>query len=255
MGRLENRTGAEPTIWETRWRGVVGEESRIPARFDSAPRVVRAAAVSAAIFLDFAPGHNCAPNRRFYFIRSFQILWEAFMSASLSQIVRHGLHSLTRKLAIEVLAVSLPIVVALMVPPTLAKPVAAAPQSSGGQLGLEGRPAADEENAKIKEFMMRVALSHAVSLRPAAPAATATAMHHGPTAVTSVPSLSRAAVAPGASGPGAPMAHIADSVLPAPRTTLETAEPVVDAAQARAKPQAEDIVSISDATRSIAKKL
>jgi hypothetical protein len=178
------------------------------------------------------------------------------MCASISLMVRYGLHSLTRKLAIEGLAVSLPIIVALTIPPTLTKPVASFSQTSGRQSGFEGGPAADQTNAEIKEFMTLVALSHAASLKPTAPAAAVgITVPSGPATLTSVPALSRAAVTPGASEPRFRMAHIAERGLPAPRATLETVEPAVDAAQAREEPRAENIVSVSDATSSIAKKL
>jgi hypothetical protein len=177
------------------------------------------------------------------------------MSASISPTVRYGLHSLTRKLAIEALAVSLPIVVALTVPPTLTTPVASSSQSKGGQLGFENGPAAGQTNARIKEFMMRVALSHVASLKPTAPAAAAAmTAPSGPTTLTSIPSLS-GGVAPGVSAPGFRMAHIAARVQPAPGATLETAGPAVDAAQAREKPRAENIVAVGNALSAIAKKL
>jgi hypothetical protein len=177
------------------------------------------------------------------------------MSASISLVVRYGLQSLTRKLVIEALAVSLPIIVALTVPPSLTKPVASSSQSGGRQLGFEGGPAEDPTKAKIKEFMVRVALSHVGSLRPAAPAAAAAiAVPSGPATSTSIPSLSESAIAPGPSEPGFRM-HIAAKAPPARRATLETVEPAVDAAQARETPRAENIVCVGNALCTIAKKL
>jgi len=202
------------------------------------------------------------------------------MSASIFLMFSHGLHSLTRKLAIEMLVVGLSSAVLLTIPPPLTQPVASSAQIGGGQLGVEGGPTADATNAKIKEFMVRVALSHVASLRPAAPAAgAAIAEPSGPTIPTSIPSLSRAAVAPRASEPGVRMVHIAAKVPPAPRPTLATVEPAVDAAPAGVKPPppvqqamifvtdawrsvpntgtfvAENIVSVGNALSSLAKKL
>ena len=51
------------------------------------------------------------------------------------------------------------------------------------------------------------------------------------------------------------MEHIAARVLPAPDATLETVGPAVDAAQAREKPRAENIVAVGNAPSAIAKKL
>ncbi len=178
------------------------------------------------------------------------------MNASISLMVRYGLQSITRKLAIEVLAATLPIIVALTVPPTLTKPVQSSSQSSGGQLGFEGGPAAGPAKAKIKEFMMRVALSHVASPRPAAPADAATiTVPSGPASPTSIPSLSGSAIAPRASEPGFGMAHIAAKAPPAPRATLETVEPAADAAPAREKPRAENIVCVGNALITLAEKL
>jgi hypothetical protein len=203
------------------------------------------------------------------------------MSASISRMVRHGLHSLTRKLTIEVLAASLPIVMLLAAPPpSLTKPVTSSPQSGGGQLSIEGVPMADATNANIKEFTERVALSYVASLQPvAASVAAAVVEPSGPTIPTSVPSLSRAAVAPRATKPGFRMVHIAAKVPPAPRPTLATVEPAVNAAPEEVKPRppiqqamifatdawrsvpntgtfvAENIVSVGNALSSLAKKL
>lgn len=182
------------------------------------------------------------------------------MSASIFRRVRYGLHSLTRKLAIEMLVVGLSTAVLLTIPPPLTQSVASPAQIGGGRLGVERGPTADATNAKIKEFMVRVALSHVASLRPAAPAAwAAIAGPSGPTIPTTVPSQSRAAVAP--------------------RPTLATVEPAADAAPAAMKPRppvqramisvtdawrsapntgafvAENIVSVGNAISSLAKKL
>jgi hypothetical protein len=113
------------------------------------------------------------------------------MSASFSLMLPYGLHTLTRKLAIELLAVSLPIVVALTAHPAFTKPIAPSPQSSAA------RAVADPTNAKVKEFMIRVALSHVVSLNPTAAEASATVVvPNARTTSASLPALPRPAVAP-----------------------------------------------------------
>ncbi len=177
------------------------------------------------------------------------------MSAPIFPRVSYGLHSLTRKLAIEMLVVGLSGAVLLTIPPPLTRPVASSAQVGGGRLGFNGEPTADAANAKIKEFMVRVALSHVASLRPAAPAAgAAIAEPGGPTVPTSVPSLSRAAVAPRASEPGDRTAHIAAKVPPASRPTLGTVEPAADSAPAGMKsrpPVQQAMIFVTDAWRSV----
>jgi len=177
------------------------------------------------------------------------------MSASISQMVRYGLHSATRKLAIEALAASLPMVILLTVPPSLTKPVASFPQSGGGQLGVKVGPAAGATNANIKEFTERVALSYVASLTPAAASsAAAVAEPSGRTTLKSSPSVSRAAVAPRASDPEVRVAPIAAKVLAAPHPTLETAEPEAAASLALARhplPVRQAMILVADAWRSV----
>jgi hypothetical protein len=160
------------------------------------------------------------------------------MSASISGIVRRGLHSPMRKLAIEMLALGLPILVLLAVHPSLTNPATSPPHGGGGQSSIEDAPMADVTNAKLKQFAERVALSYVVSLQPVvASVATAVVEPSSPAIQRSAPTSSRPVIALRAVKQGARTAHIAAKVTPAPRPTLATVEPAVDVAPEEVKPQ------------------
>jgi hypothetical protein len=122
---------------------------------------------------------------------------EALVKTSISSMVRCGLPSPTRKVAIGLLFTGLASALVLAICTYSVTHKVSYAQTGPDRLGVESGPISDAENVKIKEFMERVALSYVANTRTAtSPLVTAVAERSRPTISTSDRSLARTAFAP-----------------------------------------------------------
>jgi hypothetical protein len=124
------------------------------------------------------------------------------VKTSISPMVRCGLLSPTRKVAIGLLFTGLASALVLAIPTSSVTLKVSYAQTGPDRLGVESGPISDAENVKIKAFMERVALSYVVNTRIAAsPVVTAVADRSGPTISTSDRSPARTPFPPGPRDP------------------------------------------------------